>query len=81
MRTTIDKSGRVVVPRAIRERLQLLGGGEVDIAERDGVIEMVPAPAAVEVIDTARGPVAVPLAPLPALTDDDVRASIDESRR
>ncbi len=35
MRTTIDKAGRVVIPRSIRERIGLAGGGEVDL-ELDG---------------------------------------------
>lgn len=35
MRTTIDKAGRLVVPRVIRERVGLTGGGEVEI-ELDG---------------------------------------------
>ncbi len=35
MRTTIDAAGRLVVPRALRERAGLLGPGEVDI-EMDG---------------------------------------------
>jgi AbrB family looped-hinge helix DNA binding protein len=81
MRTTIDRAGRVVVPRAIRERLQLLGGGQVEIIERAGVIEIVPVPAEVEIVDTDEGPVAMPLGSLPALTDAEVLAAIDESRR
>ena len=35
MRTTIDKAGRLVVPRALRDRIGLVAGGEVDI-EVDG---------------------------------------------
>jgi AbrB family looped-hinge helix DNA binding protein len=35
MRTTIDKAGRLVIPRALRNRLGLTAGGEVDI-EVDG---------------------------------------------
>lgn len=35
MRTTIDKAGRLVVPRALRERIGLAGGGEVEL-ELDG---------------------------------------------
>lgn len=35
MRTTIDKAGRLVIPRALRERAGLAGGGEVEI-ELDG---------------------------------------------
>jgi AbrB family looped-hinge helix DNA binding protein len=35
MRTTIDKAGRVVIPRPLRERIGLTGGGEVEV-ELDG---------------------------------------------
>ncbi|MPZ49617.1 MAG: AbrB/MazE/SpoVT family DNA-binding domain-containing protein [Dehalococcoidia bacterium] len=35
MRTTIDKAGRLVIPRALRNRIGLAGGGEVEI-EVDG---------------------------------------------
>jgi AbrB family looped-hinge helix DNA binding protein len=35
MRTTIDKAGRVVIPRELRSRIGLAGGGEVEI-ELDG---------------------------------------------
>jgi len=35
MRTTIDKAGRLVIPRSLRERIGLAGGGEVDL-ELDG---------------------------------------------
>jgi AbrB family looped-hinge helix DNA binding protein len=81
MKTTIDAAGRVVVPKAIRERLRLLGGGEVDIAERDGVIEIVPVAAAVEIVDGPGGAVAAPVDDLPPLTDEQVLAAIDATRR
>jgi AbrB family looped-hinge helix DNA binding protein len=32
----IDKAGRIVVPKALRERLHLLPGTEVSIEEEDG---------------------------------------------
>ncbi|MEX2183658.1 MAG: AbrB/MazE/SpoVT family DNA-binding domain-containing protein [Chloroflexota bacterium] len=35
MRTTIDKAGRLVIPRTLRDRIGLTGGGEVDL-ELDG---------------------------------------------
>jgi AbrB family looped-hinge helix DNA binding protein len=35
MRTTIDKAGRVVIPRALRERVGLSGAGDVNL-ELDG---------------------------------------------
>lgn len=43
MRSTIDRAGRVVIPRAPRDELGLRGGGEVEITAHDGRIELVPA--------------------------------------
>lgn len=81
MRTTIDRLGRVVVPKPVRDRLQLQGGETLDVEERDGVIELRPAPAAVQVVDTPQGPVAEPLEELPALTDELVRDTLEQVRR
>ncbi len=81
MKTTIDRAGRLVVPKTMRERLRLADGGEVEVTERDGVIEIVPVPAEVKIVESPDGPIAVAVADLPALTDDDVRATIDAVRR
>ncbi|MEX0983765.1 MAG: AbrB/MazE/SpoVT family DNA-binding domain-containing protein [Actinomycetota bacterium] len=81
MRTTIDRLGRVVVPKAIRERLRLLGGETIDIDERNGVVEIRVAPTDVHVEETAEGPVATPTRPMPPLTDDIVRDTIERTRR
>lgn len=35
MRTTIDKAGRLVIPRTLRDRIGLAQGGEVEV-ELDG---------------------------------------------
>jgi AbrB family looped-hinge helix DNA binding protein len=35
MRTTIDKAGRLVIPRSLRDRIGLADGGEVEV-ELDG---------------------------------------------
>ncbi|MDQ3578435.1 MAG: AbrB/MazE/SpoVT family DNA-binding domain-containing protein [Actinomycetota bacterium] len=42
MRTTIDRLGRLVIPKSIREELGLAGGGEVDITLRNGRVELEP---------------------------------------
>lgn len=38
METTIDSGGRVVVPKVLRDRLGLIAGTRVAIAESDGMI-------------------------------------------
>ena len=81
MRTTIDRAGRLVVPKAIRDRLQLSEGGEVDVVEHDGRIEVRPVPASVTIVDTPDGPVAEPVDQMPVLTDAMVRETLDRVRR
>ncbi len=81
MMTTIDRAGRVVVPRFIRERLHLLDGGKVEVTERAGIIEISPVDAELEIVQTAQGPVAVPAQELPMLTDEDVRITLESVRR
>lgn len=44
--------------KVIRDRLKLARGTEVEIGEHDGMIEMRPVSAPVEIVDTPEGPVA-----------------------
>ena len=44
MKTTIDRAGRVVIPKAIRERVGLQPGMEVEISEDNGRVELEPLP-------------------------------------
>lgn len=44
MRTTIDRAGRIVVPKSLRAALGLSGGDEVEITLEGERIELVPAP-------------------------------------
>ena len=81
MKASIDRLGRVVVPKAIRERLQLRGGEVLDVEERDGVIELRPAVTEVTVVETPEGPVASPHHDLPPLTDELVRDVLEQVRR
>lgn len=81
MRTTIDRAGRLVVPKTLRDRLALGNGGVVDVVERDGVLEIHPVPADLEVRDDGDGPVAHPVGDLPPLTDEDVRSTLERQRR
>lgn len=77
----MDRAGRVVVPRAMRDRLRLPEGGEIEIAERDGVVEIRPATADVDVVETDDGPVVRPRVELPPLTDEMVRDTLEQTRR
>jgi len=42
MRTTIDKAGRIVVPKQLRDRLGLEPGTELDISEYGAGLQLTP---------------------------------------
>jgi AbrB family looped-hinge helix DNA binding protein len=42
MRTTIDKAGRLVIPRSLRNRIGLGGGGEVELQLDGAAIRIEP---------------------------------------
>jgi len=48
MRTTIDAAGRVVVPKKIRDAVQLEAGSELEVRVENGVIQMEPVAAPVK---------------------------------
>lgn len=57
-----------MIPKRIRERLGLRGNDQVEITERDGRIEIEPAPTGVELVREGSVLVARPERPLPPLT-------------
>lgn len=81
MRTTIDGAGRVVIPKALRQRLGLGPGAQVEITEQHGLLELSPAPVDVQVEERGYGPVLMPESAVPPLTDSDVRAALERGRR
>ena len=81
MRTTIDSAGRVVIPKSIRVRLGLTGGETLEIRERNGLVELEPAPTPMTLVERDGVLVAVPEQPLPTLTDETVRETVERTRR
>ena len=81
MRTTIDKAGRLVIPRQLREAIGLADGGRVEVVEIDGRIVVSPQPVAKHLVKRGGVTVCVADEPIPALTADDVRAIVEASRR
>lgn len=71
----------MVVPKGIRDRLGLAEGGEVEIVEFDGAIEIRPVLAPVELVETPDGPVFQPTGPIPPLTQEMVRATLESIRK
>lgn len=80
MLTTIDRAGRVVIPKPLRDRLRLTAGTQVDIVEVDGAIEIRLPVQPVRVDRSGELPRLVAPAGTPALTVDDVRRLLDETR-
>lgn len=81
MRITIDGAGRIVVPKPVREAMGLTAGREVDLVFTDGRIEIELAPAEV-VVETGDGwPRVMPVGDLPALTDEEIRDTVESTRR
>jgi AbrB family looped-hinge helix DNA binding protein len=82
MRATIDRAGRIVVPKSIRDRLMLAGGEELEVDEIDGRIVIGRTPRDVELVETRHGLLAAdPRADLPGLGPADVREVLERTRR
>ncbi|MFT3873707.1 MAG: AbrB/MazE/SpoVT family DNA-binding domain-containing protein [Nocardioides sp.] len=81
MITTIDGAGRIVVPKAIRDEMKLTAGRLVDVAYVDGRIEIELAPARVDADLSEPLPRLRAAEPLPPLSDDEIRATVEATRR
>jgi AbrB family looped-hinge helix DNA binding protein len=77
MRTTIDKSGRLVIPKALRDRLGLVPG-EVEVVADGAALRVEPVTG--ESLERRRGRLVIPAADAP-LTDEDVRDLRDADQR
>ncbi|MCC6668396.1 MAG: AbrB/MazE/SpoVT family DNA-binding domain-containing protein [Polyangiaceae bacterium] len=81
MKAQIDSAGRIVVPKALRLALSLKPGQLLEIRERDGMLEIEAASTPMRLKKRGKGVVAVPDKPLPVLTADEVRATLERVRR
>ncbi|WP_322749754.1 MULTISPECIES: AbrB/MazE/SpoVT family DNA-binding domain-containing protein [unclassified Frankia] len=80
MITTIDVAGRLVVPKALRERMGLKPGTQIEVEERNGELTLRPVgPRAVAVERDGRT-VLTTGTPTPLLEHEDLLRMIDESR-
>jgi AbrB family looped-hinge helix DNA binding protein len=80
MRTTIDRGGRIVVPKPIREAMGLMPGRKVDIVFANGRIEIEAAPMEFEVTDDDGWPVIHALEDFPEPDPDIARATLEQLR-
>lgn len=81
MKTTIDKAGRIVVPKALREELGFLPGQELQVSSRDGMLEVEAPPTPMRLEEAKGGLVAVADQAMPVLTVDQVRETLEHTRR
>lgn len=81
MRTAIDTAGRVVVPKVLRDELGLQPGLALEIHARDGALVIEPLPTPVKLVRRGKVMVAEPTVRLPKLTQEEVRAALEGSRR
>jgi AbrB family looped-hinge helix DNA binding protein len=80
-RTRIDRAGRVLIPKPIRDQLGLAAGAELEIFERDGKIIIERLPGEVQLVRSGRGMVAVDATgTMPRLTMVETRRTRDEVR-
>lgn len=81
MKTTIDRAGRLVLPKKIREAAGIRPGSELTIRVADGRIEIEPAPLEVRLVKRGSLTVAVPRKRVPPLTTEEVGQTLDRLRR
>ena len=80
MRTTIDKAGRVVIPAAVRAKVGLQPGAEIDVIVEEGSIRLVRAVPRSKLVRVGKRLVARPRADARSLPPVDVAALIEEER-
>lgn len=81
MKTTLDTTGRLVIPEDIRRQAGLLPGTPLDVRWHDGRIEIEPTPAPVTLVRKGRFVVAVPQVEGPTLTAKEVEETRDAIAR
>ena len=80
MRSTIDRAGRVVVPKPIREAANLRPGTEVEFRVQGGRVEIEPVPLTVSLQHRGSLVVAVPEADQPVMRAVDVDETLAQLR-
>ncbi|MGH9341236.1 MAG: AbrB/MazE/SpoVT family DNA-binding domain-containing protein [Acidobacteriota bacterium] len=81
MKTTIDKAGRLVVPKSIRKAAQLEPGTEVEVRVVERRVEIEPVPMEVSLERRGKLLVAVPRRARTKLKKEEVQATIDDVRK
>ncbi len=80
MKITIDRAGRVVLPKALRDAVGISAGAALEATVRDGRIEIEVPPSEVGLERRGDVLVAVPIQPVRPLRADAVRTTLDAIR-
>jgi AbrB family looped-hinge helix DNA binding protein len=81
VKITIDGSGRVVVPKPVRDQLKLDGGTLLEVVIRGDELVMTAVATPMHLVRRGKGMVAVSDVSLPTLSAEDVRSAIESQRR
>lgn len=81
MRTTIDGAGRLVIPKAARDELDLTPGTELELRIVDRRIEIEIPATPMRLVEHGSGVVAVTDREMPVLTAEMVRDTLEHVRR
>jgi AbrB family looped-hinge helix DNA binding protein len=81
MKTTIDATGRLLVPKALRDALGVRPGQELEVQLKDGRLEIEVRSTRMRLRGKGRSAAAVPLKKLPPLTSEQVRETLERIRR
>lgn len=80
MRVTVDKAGRIVIPKALRDQLRLTPGAELDARVEGGQLIATPIGPEVILVEENGRLVATTSEPTPVMAHDEVLRLIDEDR-
>lgn len=81
MLVLIDGAGRLVIPKAVRDRFGLAAGSELDLLEAGDHLELRPSGRAVRIETVDGRPLARASGDVPPLTVEDVRDLVERERR
>lgn len=81
MRTTIDRAGRVVIPKPVRDEAGLEPGTEVEVWFRDGRVEIEPATVPMRLVEHSGRATIEAAQEMPPLTSAEVRNVLERVRR
>jgi AbrB family looped-hinge helix DNA binding protein len=81
MRVAIDKVGRIVIPKSMRDALGIDGPTELELTEHDGKLELTVPYIKAHLEDRDGHTVIVPDEPVPPLTTELVREVLERVRK